>query len=145
VDLPHQQADGRERDGTAGMEQTEVADFHEAVRQDVLKEPADKFHDIKVRGAEAGTAHFPVGKSHRVVLEADEAVVGDGDLEDIRGQVGEGGMAVVLGLRVDVPRDGPDLGVDVLEQASLAHVVSKDGAVDEGEGFDRDKEIGSGG
>ena len=32
VGLHHQQADGRERDGTAGMEKAEVADFHESHR-----------------------------------------------------------------------------------------------------------------
>jgi hypothetical protein len=31
VDLPNHQADRRERDGTAGMEQAEVADFHETL------------------------------------------------------------------------------------------------------------------
>src|SRR5262245_21664194 len=97
------------------MEKTEMPDFHEAMRQDMLEEPADKFHDVKVRGAEAGTAHFPVGEGDRAVLQADETVVGDGDLEDIGGEVGEGGVAVVLDLTMDVPRDGPDLGVDVLQ------------------------------
>jgi hypothetical protein len=51
VDLPDQPADGREREGTAGMEQAEVADFHEAVRQDMLEEPAEKLDDVEVSGA----------------------------------------------------------------------------------------------
>src|SRR5437870_2119088 len=42
LSLHDHQADGRERDGTAGMEQAEVADFHEAVREHVLEEPAEK-------------------------------------------------------------------------------------------------------
>jgi len=33
------------------MEKAEVADFHEAVRQDMLEKPADKCDDVKVRGA----------------------------------------------------------------------------------------------
>jgi hypothetical protein len=33
------------------MEKAEVADFHETVRQDMLKEPADKFDDVKLGGA----------------------------------------------------------------------------------------------
>ena len=81
--LPNHEADGCRGDGTAGMEKAEVADFHETVRQDMLEEPADKFHDLKVRGAEADTAHFPVGEGDRAVLQADETVVGDGDLEDV--------------------------------------------------------------
>ena len=62
------QADGRERDGTAGMEKAEVADFHEAIGQDMLEEPAEKLHDVEVGGAEAGTAHFPVGEGDGAVL-----------------------------------------------------------------------------
>jgi len=33
------------------MEKAEVADFHEAVRQDMLEEPADKLHDVELGGA----------------------------------------------------------------------------------------------
>ena len=35
---------------------------------------------------------------------------------------------MVIGLTVDVPRDGPDLGIDVLEQAGLAPLVFEEGA-----------------
>ena len=70
VGLHDHQADGRERDGTAGMEKAEMADFHEAIGQDVLKEPAEKLHDVEVGGAWACTAHFPVGEGDRAVLEA---------------------------------------------------------------------------
>ena len=78
-------------------------------------------------------------------VSADEAAVGDGDLEDIGGEGGEGGVAVVIGLTVDIPRDGPDLGIDVLQQSGVAHVFFEDGAGDGGEGFDGDKEVGAGG
>src|SRR5262249_49964456 len=97
VSLHDQEADSRKRDGTAGMKKAEVADFLKAIGQDMLEEPADKLDDVQVCGAEACTAHFPVGERDRVVLEADDALVGDGDLEDIGGKVGEGGMAVVMG------------------------------------------------
>jgi hypothetical protein len=53
-------------------------------------------------------------------------------------------MAVVLGLSVDVPGESPDLGVHGLQQSSVAQVCFEDGAVDGGEGFDRDTEMGSG-
>ena len=139
-----QEADGRERDGTAGMEQADVADLHEAVRQDVWEEPAEKLHDIKVRSAEAGTASLPVREGDRAVCEADETVIGDGTLADIRGEGGEGGGAVGLRLTVDVPRDGPDLGVDVRQQAGVAHGFFEESAVERGEGFDGDKDVGSG-
>jgi hypothetical protein len=122
VALPDQQADGRERDGTAGMEQAEMADFLKAIGQDVLEKPAEKLHDVKVGSAEACTAHFPGGEGDRAVRKADETVVGDGNREDIRGEVRKGGVAVVVGLTVDIPGDGPDLRVDGLQQAGVAHL-----------------------
>ena len=127
------------------MEKAEVADFHKAIGQDVLEEPPEKLHDVEVGGAAACTAHFTVSEGDGTAREANETVVGDGDLEDIRGKVGEGGVAVVIGLTVDIPRDGPDLGIDVLQQAGLAHLGFEERAVDGGEGFHGDKEVGSGG
>jgi hypothetical protein len=41
VGLYDHQADGSERDGTAGMEHAEVPDFPQAIGQDVLEEPAE--------------------------------------------------------------------------------------------------------
>ena len=130
VSLHDHEVDGRKRDGTAGMQKAEVADFLKAIGQDMLEEPADKLDDVQVCGAEACTAHFPVGERDRVVREADDALVGDGDLEDIGGKGGEGGMAVVMGLRVDVPGDGPGLGIDLLQETGLAHVFFEQRAVD---------------
>jgi hypothetical protein len=54
-------------------------------------------------------------------------------------------VSVRIGLTVDVPGDGPHLGGDVLQQSGLAHIFFADGTVDGGEGFDGDKEVGSGG
>jgi hypothetical protein len=145
VCLHDQLAQGVGRDSTAGMEKAEVADFHEAVRQDMLEEPTDKLHDVKASSTEACTTHFTVGEGDRAVRQADETVVGDGDLEDIGGEVGESGVAVGLGLTMDVPGDGPDLWVDVLQQAGLAHAFFEERTVDGGERFDRNKEVGAGG
>jgi hypothetical protein len=41
--LPKQLTDGRERDGTTRMEKTEMADFLQAIGQDMLKESPEKF------------------------------------------------------------------------------------------------------
>ena len=46
---------------------------------------------------------------------------------------------------MDIPRDIPRLWVDVLQQSGVAHVFFEEGAVDGGEGFDGNKEVGSGG
>src|SRR5262249_22739003 len=138
---PTQEADGGKGDGTAGMEKAAVADLHETVRKDMREEPAEKFHDIKGRGAEADTAPFTVGEAARAVLQADETVVGDGDLADIGGEGGEGGRAVVIGLTMDMPGDGPDLGIDVLQPCGLAQLFFEERTGDGGEGFDGDKEV----
>jgi hypothetical protein len=81
-------------------------------------------------GAGARTAHFTVGEGDRMVLEADEALVGAGDPANIGGEGGEGEVSVVIDLTMDVPGDGPDLWVDVRQQSGLAHIVLKESAVD---------------
>ncbi len=143
--LQDQRAEGVGRDGTAGMQKAKVTDFHEAIGQDMLEEPADKLHDVEVGGSWARTARFTVGEGDGAVCEAHDASVGDGDPKDIGGEVCEGRVALCMGLRVDVPGDVPDLWVDVLQQSSLAHVFFEDSAVDGREGFHGDKEVGSGG
>ena len=82
----------------------------------MLEEPAEKLLDVEVGSAWAGTAHFTVGEGDRAICEADKTLVGDSDLEDIGGEVGEGGAAMVIRLTVDVPGAGPDLGGDVLQR-----------------------------
>ena len=111
----------------------------------MLQEPAEKLHAVEVGSAEACTAHFAVGKGDRAILERDNTAVRDGDLEDIGGEVGEGGVAVMIRLTVDVPGDGPALGLDVLQPAGLAHLCFEERTVDGGEGFHRHIEVGSGG
>ena len=145
VSLHHHQADGRGRHGTAGMEKADMPDFLQAIGQDVLEESPEKLHAVEVGGAEAGAAHLPGGEGDRAVRERDQATVGDGDLEDRRGEGGEGGVAVMIGLAVDVPRDGPDLGIALLQQSGVAHVFCAESPGDGGEGCDGDKEVGAGG
>ena len=103
----------------------------------------EKLHGVERGGSWASTSRLAVGESDGAVFERDDAAVGDGDPEDIGGEVGEGRVAVVIGLTMDVPGDGPDLGVDVLQQSGLAHLLFVNGTVDRGEGFDGDKESGS--
>ena len=139
------QAEGVGRDGTAGMEKAEMTDLHKAIGQDMLEEPAEKFHDVEVGGAWACTARFTVGEGDRAVLEAHNAAVGDSHFEDIRGEVFEGGVAVWIGLAVHVPGDVPDLWIDVFEESSVLHFLFEDGAVDGRQGFNGHKEVDSGG
>ena len=122
-----------------------MTDFPKAIGQDMLEESAEKLDGVEMGRTWAGTAHFPVGEGDRAVRERDDTAVGDGDFEDRQGEGGEGGVAVVMGLTVDVPGDRPDLGGDVLQQSGLVDGFFEERTVDRGEGFDRDKAVGSGG
>src|SRR6266545_8101564 len=128
--LHAQSADGIERDGTAGMEQAEMADLHKAIGQDMLEEAAEKRDGVERSRTGAGTPHFPVGDGDGAVGEAHDPAVGESDPEDLRGEGSEGGVAMVLGLPVDVPGEGPDLWVEMLQEAGVGHVFFADGAVD---------------
>jgi hypothetical protein len=55
-----------------------MPDFHKAIGEDVLQEPAEKLHDVEVGGAWACTAYFTGSKRDRTVREADDALIGDG-------------------------------------------------------------------
>jgi hypothetical protein len=145
VGLHHQEADGRERAGTTGMQKAEVADVHKAIGQDVLQASAAALHDVALGRTWARTAPLPRGTSDRTVIERDEAAVGDGDCEDRGGQVGAGGVSRVLGLPENVPGEDPALGGAVVQQAGVAHLVFAQSAGDGREGFDRAKEVRSGG
>jgi len=109
----------------------------------MLEEPAEKRDGVEMGGAWAGAAHFPVGEGDGTILEAHDAAIGDGDLEDRGGEVGEGGVAVGIGLAMDIPGDRPGLRIDLFQQTCLAHVVFEERTVDGRERFDRDKEVGS--
>jgi hypothetical protein len=89
-------------------------------------------------------AHFPVGEGDRAVRERHDAAVGDGDLEDRGGEVGEGRVAVGGGLAVDGPVGLPGQWIALSPQSSLLPIFFEESAVDRGEGLDGDKEVGSG-
>ena len=80
-------------DGSACVHQAEVSDFHEAIGQDMLEEPAETLPGVE-GGAWACTTGADGGAGHGALLEAHDAAVGDGDLEDRRGEVCEGRVTV---------------------------------------------------
>ena len=126
------------------MQQAAVADLHKASGQAMREAPADTGNGGERGGAWACPAGLTVGEGDGAVLEAHEAAVGKSDFADLGGEVCQGGVAVGMGLAVDVPGDGPALGGELLQQTGLAHVFLKESTVAGGEGFDGDKEGGSG-
>jgi hypothetical protein len=144
VSLQDHQTKGVGMDGTIGMHKSEVSDFHEAHGQDMLEEPAAKLDRVETGGTWPCTSRFAGGEGDGAVLKAHDTTVGDGDLADIWGEVFAGGVAVCVGLAVDVPGDVPELGIDLTEKSGLGHFLLADGSVDRREGLDGDKDGGSG-
>ena len=119
LSLHDHEADGRERDGTAGMTQTAVTDWHTAIGQDMREASAETRDGVEMGRPWAGTAHVPGGAGDRAVRARDETAVGDGDCADSGGEGDAGGVAVVMGLPVDVPGESPGLWGAVLAQSGL--------------------------
>jgi hypothetical protein len=125
------------------MPKAAMADLHAAVREAVLEEPAEHLDGVEGGGTLSNATGFAVGDG--AVLERDDSALGDGDLADRGGEVGERGLAVRIGLAGDIPGDVPDGWGDVSPPAGLAHVFFEEGAVDGREGLHGDKEVGPGG
>jgi hypothetical protein len=126
------------------MQTAEVADLHATVREHMLEEPAETLHGVEGGGSSACTAGFTIGDGDATLLERDEAAMGDDDPEDSGGEVWERCGPIWIGLAVDVPRDSPGLWGDVLPPSGVAQVCFAESTGDGGEGFDGDKEVGSG-
>jgi hypothetical protein len=95
--------------------------------------------------AGAGTAHVPIGEGAGTVLEAYDAAVGESAPEDRRGEGGEGGVAVVRGLALDVPGARPALRIALLQHTGSAPGFFEERTGDGRERWDRAKEVGAGG
>jgi hypothetical protein len=119
--------------------------FHQAIGPDMLEESAQKLAGVERRRTEAGPAPCTGGARNRAGLAADAAARGEGAPEALRGKGGAGGVAVRMGLTVDVPGEGPPVGGDGLPQAGVAPLGFADGTGEGGEGFDGAKDVGSGG
>jgi len=78
---------------------------------------------------------FAIADEDGTVLDFQDARVGDGDFEDVRGEVFEACFAGTHGLGVDVPVELPDLRGDFLEEASILHGIAELGFEDHGESF----------
>lgn len=88
---------------------------------------------------------FAVANEDGAVFDFQDARVGDGDFEDVRGKVFKAGFRGRHGLGVDVPVDVPDFSGDLIEEAGFYHLIAELGLEDFGERFDGEIEIDSGG
>jgi len=120
-----------------------VADLHEACWKDVLEESPDELHGVECHGPPTVAFGLTVAEEHLVVLDLDDSGVGNGNPEDVGGEVLEGGSGFSHGLGMDIPVDLPDQGVDFFQQPRYADLIPELSPEESGECPDGEKEIGS--
>ena len=109
------------------------------------EEAADELHDLKSESSGSLAVGFAVANEDRAVMDTQDARVGDGDFEDVGGQVFESGLTGAHGLRVDVPIGLPDFGGDLIEEFGLLHEIAELGSKDFRQSLYGKKEIDLGG
>ena len=110
----------------------------------MLQEAADEFDDIEGQDSRSLTVRFAIANQHGAVLDANDARVGDGDFENVGGEIFEASLAGGDRLRVDVPVDLPEISRDSIQEFCLLHAMAELGSEDFGERLDGEKEIDSG-
>jgi hypothetical protein len=85
-----------------------------------LQETADELQGIEREGPQTSAAGFFVGEGDRGLLDLEDAVIGDGHLEDVGGEILDRGLGIGDRLAVDVPVLLPGFGGDLIEQCGLA-------------------------
>ena len=91
-----------------GAEQTVVADFDEARREDVLQETTDELGGGDGAVLELLRGGLFVRESYLALLQLADAVVADSDAEDVRGEILEGLGTGADWFRVDHPGFAPN-------------------------------------
>ena len=107
----------------------------------MLQETADEF--FSGQRAESGLASFGVliAKDHLAIFQFQDAVVADGNPENVSGEVLHGGSSIADRLRVHNPVLLPDGFGNVIEEIGLSQSLSELCAKDLGEGLHREEEV----
>jgi hypothetical protein len=82
--------------GSVG-EEAVVADADEALREDVEEEAADELRQRKGEGSHSPAAVVLVAEGHRLVIDVQESMVGEGDAVGVAGEVLEDVLGAVEG------------------------------------------------
>ena len=133
--------DPGEGEGRGWIEEAVVADLHEAFGQDMLEEPADELEGTESHGSPSVAVGLLVAVEYGIVFHLQDSAVGDGDAEDIGGEVLDGVRAISHGLGVDDPGHVPDLGADLAQEPCLFHFIPELDSEEGGEGFNREEEV----
>src|ERR1700761_6559497 len=128
------------------MPQAVIADLVEAGRQDVLEKAPDELVAGHGFLALAVASAVLVAIGHGRVVDSQDAVVGNGDAEDVAGEIVECGLLSFAPWRnVNDPEDLPDMGWQVGVRAEPGEGIAEAGAGKGGERRFRDQERFAGG
>src|SRR5271163_2959004 len=117
-----------------GVPQPVIADLVEAGRQDVLEEAPDELVAGHGFLALAVGSAVLVAIGHGLVVDGQDAVVGDGDAEGVAGEIVERGLLSLAPWRdVNDPGDLPDMGWQVDVRAQPGEGIAEAGAGKGGE------------
>jgi hypothetical protein len=141
-----QEAQGSQAKVMGVGKEAEVAHLHKALWEDVLQETVDELIGGESAEFELAGVGRAIAEGDLVVLKLDEAAVGEGDAEDVRGQVFEGRASIANRLAVHYPvlfpRKGRDLrpnrGGDGGGERRFLEGVEELGSKDPGESFHRE-------
>ena len=123
----------------AGGEEAVVANFLEALGQEVLQEAADELLGGEGAGLPVAGGAVAVAKGDLTLVQFEDTVVGEGHPEDVRGQIVEGGLTGANRLAMDDPVLPPGRGWGLVKQLGLAQSGPELGSKEAGQGFDVDK------
>jgi len=125
-----------------GAEEAVVADLGETAGKDVLEEAGNEVLDLERHAAGLEGSGVGVAEGDLVVLEAFDAVVGEGDTVDVAREVE--GRALAVADLLDVGDPGfvfvPKVGIGFVYEPGTSEGVSHLGAKDLGEGVSWEEE-----
>ena len=85
-----------------------VPDFHTSARQDVLEKPSDEILGPERDMTDLPAAIIAIAETDHAIVEGFQAIVGDGDAEDVAAEVVEDFLTTARVLRVNDPCLLPD-------------------------------------
>jgi hypothetical protein len=137
-----QQPEGSQEQALGGAEEAEIAHLHKAPGQDVLEEAMDELLGGESAELELVGSGRAVAKGNLVVFEFDQTAVADGDPEDVRSQILEGGASIADRFAVDDPFLLPDGSRDIIVgEVRLLEGVKEFSPENSGESLDREQEV----
>lgn len=107
----------------------------------MLQEAADELEGVQRHRTLSSTTGLSVAEGDLSAITRSDAMIGDGDTEDIRSEIFQAIASVTNSLRVDTPRLLPHVRIDLVVQDMLFDRFSELYTVDHGESLNRDKEV----